>query len=70
MNGLEAEFAGDLVVLRLDILTQAGREAAVDLGSTLTPTFIFYDAGGEERWRAFGSLDPGRVRAELQPAEE
>jgi hypothetical protein len=31
-----------------------------------TPTFVFFDAGGEELWRTVGTLDPGVVRQLLQ----
>jgi len=29
---------------------------------TFTPTFVFFDGKGEERWRVIGSLDADQVR--------
>ena len=61
VNRLENEWAGQLMVLKVDVNSDAGRE----LGSAATPTFIFYDASGVELWRQIGSLDADKVRASL-----
>lgn len=65
MNGLETELEGELVVLRVDINSPTGRELSADFGSRVTPTFIFFNPAGEEVWRQFGTLDPGRVRSSM-----
>ncbi len=31
-----------------------------------TPTFIFFDAQGNEVWRAIGNFDPQKVRDSIQ----
>jgi len=63
VNGLQAELAGKLTVLRVDFNSPAGREMTAQTGSRATPTFIFYDASGVEQWRQIGSLDADKVRA-------
>ncbi len=65
MNGLKAEFPDQLRVLSVDVQSSFGRELTRDYGS-FTPTFVFFDAQGEESWRAVGSLDPDKVRQLLQ----
>lgn len=65
VDRLEAETQGRLVVLRVNVQSPAGRELAAFYGFEYTPTFIFFDAQGVERWRMVGSLDPERVLAEL-----
>ncbi|MEJ2486546.1 MAG: thioredoxin family protein [Anaerolineales bacterium] len=65
VNGLQAELAGKLTVLRVDINSPAGREMSAQTGSSATPTFIFYDASGNELWRQIGSLDAEKVRVSV-----
>jgi thioredoxin-related protein len=45
---------------------QSGRELARQYGALATPTFIYLDKLGVERWRQVGSIDAGRVRATLE----
>lgn len=66
VNGLETDLAGKLLVLRVDIHSQAGQTLADEYGSFATPTFIFFDAQGEEQWRQLGTLDDERVRAAVE----
>jgi len=65
VNGLQQELSGQLIVLKVDVNSAAGREVSARVGSRVTPTFIFYDAEGVELWRQFGSLDAQKVRAAL-----
>ncbi|MCJ7717525.1 MAG: thioredoxin family protein [Anaerolineales bacterium] len=65
MNGLTAEFPDQLRVVSVDVQTSLGRELAREYGK-FTPTFVFFDAGGKELWRAIGTLDPDEVRQLLQ----
>lgn len=62
MDGLEEELDGQLLVIRVDIHTRAGREIAEQYQFEYTPTFIFFDAQGTEQWREVGSLSEDRVR--------
>ena len=65
MDGLESELGGQLEVIRLNIQEQVGRELAPAYGFDFTPTFIYFDGSGAERWRQVGDLDPQRVRDSL-----
>ena len=65
MNGLETELGPHLNILKVDVYTTAGRKLTAEYNSIATPTFIFFDADGNEVWRTIGSLDPEQVRASL-----
>jgi len=62
VDELEADLEGRLHVIRVDVQEAAGRELAPIYRFSFTPTFIFFDAQGNELWRQVGSLDAGRVR--------
>lgn len=66
MDGLEEEFAGQLIIIRVNVQEDAGRELAPLYGFQYTPTFIFFDAHGDELWRQIGGLDVERVRTSLE----
>ena len=65
MDGIEQDDAGKLVVIRLDVQSQAGRELGAAMDFRFTPTFIFINAQGQELWRSIGQLDPKRVQESL-----
>ena len=65
MDGIEQEDSGKLVVIRLDVQSQAGRELGAAMDFRFTPTFIFINAQGQELWRSIGQLDPKRVQESL-----
>lgn len=65
VDGIEREHHGRLIVLRLDVQDPVGREIGDRLGFRVTPTFIFFDGSGTERWRTFGAVDPLDVRRSL-----
>lgn len=65
VNRIEREHADRLQVIRLNIQDPAGRQLAADFASTFTPTFIFFDALGQEAWRTVGAVDPLAVRQSL-----
>ncbi len=67
MDGLEQELSGKLEIIRINLQSPVGRELAPVYGFQLTPTFIYFDAQGNELWREVGSLDPDRVRQTLGP---
>ncbi len=67
IDRLELEFAGRLRILRVNIQSEIGKELTAYYGFNYTPTFIFFDAEGNERWREVGDLDEARLRAELEP---
>ena len=66
MDGIEQDYAGRLLVIRLNIQEEVGRELAPLFGFEFTPTFIFFDAQGTELWRSVGNLDLERLRQSLE----
>ena len=65
VDGLERELGERLLVIRLNIQEQVGRELAPVYGFDFTPTFIYFDESGGERWRQVGDLNPQQVRDSL-----
>ncbi|MEW5938778.1 MAG: hypothetical protein AB1750_03890 [Chloroflexota bacterium] len=66
VDGIEQEFEGRLLVIRLNIQETVGRELAPVYGFEFTPTFIFFDAQGVELWREIGNLDVEKVRRSME----
>jgi len=66
VDALEVELGDRITVIRLNIQEEVGRELAPVYGFEFTPTFIFFDAGGNELWREVGGLDTRRVRESLK----
>ena len=66
VDELENELMDQLLILRLNIQEDVGRELAPLYGFEFTPTFIFFDRDGNELWRQEGGLDTQRVRESLQ----
>ena len=62
MDGLENELGDKLHIIRIDIQQQVGRELAPVYDFEYTPTYIFFDAKGNEVWRSIGEIDPQKVR--------
>jgi thioredoxin-related protein len=62
VDGLEGELGAKIHIIRLNIQEPVGRELAPVYGFQYTPTFIFFDSQGNERWRQVGDLNPERVR--------
>jgi len=61
VDGLENELAGRLDIIRVDIQQNVGRELAPVYDFEYTPTYIFFDAKGNELWRTVGEIDPQKV---------
>lgn len=66
VDGIEKEYDGRLLVIRLNIQEEVGRELAPVFMFEYTPTFIFFDAQGNELWRSVGSLDIDKLRQSLE----
>lgn len=65
IDAIEEEFSGRLIVLRINVQEQVGMQLAPVYRFQYTPTFIFFSADGQERWRVIGSFDETRLRADL-----
>jgi thioredoxin-related protein len=66
VDGIEKQYKGRLVVIRLDIQNETGRTLASLYGFQYTPTFIFFDTSGKELWRSIGQLDTAKVSDSLK----
>ena len=66
VDELENELGDQILFIRLNIQEQVGRELAPVYGFEFTPTFIYFDANGDELWRQVGGLDTERVRESLE----
>jgi len=62
VDRLEAELRDKLMVRRVDIQTDEGRQLMKEYRLEFTPSFILFDAAGKERWRGTGRLDADAVR--------
>jgi thiol-disulfide isomerase/thioredoxin len=63
VDGLEKELADKLVVRRVDIQSDEGRQLMEQYRVEFTPTFILFDATGKEQWRGTGKLEAEAVRS-------
>ncbi len=66
VDELENELGDEITFIRLNIQEEVGRELAPVYGFEFTPTFIYFDASGDELWREVGGLDTQRVRESLK----
>lgn len=66
VDRVEAQYAGRLKVIRLNIQEEAGRALAPLYRFEFTPTFIFFDENGAEAWRSIGSLDEAALTRQME----
>ncbi len=62
----EVSIGPQLHIIRLNIQDNIGKDLGRQYGFQATPTFIFFDAQGNEVWRQIGSFDPQMVRDSLK----
>ena len=65
LDTLERDLKDDLKIIRLNVASAAGRQLGNQIGLRVTPTFVLFDASGQEVWRSLGSLDDSQVRSAL-----
>jgi thioredoxin-related protein len=65
VDELEQEVGSQIHIIRLNIQESVGMELAPVYDFEFTPTFIYFDAEGNEVWRMVGEFDPQRVRDTL-----
>ena len=66
VDELEKELDGQVHIIRLNIQDEIGMDLLPIYGFQFTPTFIYFDANGNELWRQVGEFDPQRVRDALK----
>jgi thioredoxin-like negative regulator of GroEL len=72
VDGLERRLAGKASVVRLDLMSQVGRQAAARFGVRAVPTLLVVNGDGQVVLTQVGMLRPGDVQAqvdELIPAD-
>ena len=65
MDGLERDLNGRAAVLRLDMLSGVGRDAASQYGVKAVPTTLVFDGSGQVILRQVGSVDADAIRAQV-----
>jgi thiol-disulfide isomerase/thioredoxin len=63
---IEFDFAGELDVIRVNVLEEGVDPLLKRYQFQYTPTFIFLDGQGHEVWRTVGILDPEQVRMTME----
>ena len=66
VNGLEEEYGRDFNIVRIDIDTSRGKKLAREHSFIGQPTFLFFDASGEEVRRLMGPQDPEVLAREVE----
>ena len=61
MDELENNLESRIVIIRVNVQEEVGRELAPVYDLSFTPTFIYFDAEGNELWREIGGLDVQQV---------
>jgi len=61
----EKEYGKRLVIMRINIQDPLGVELKSVYNYQYTPTFIFIDKQGQERWRTIGDFNEAQLRAEM-----
>ena len=56
MDRLELGLTDHFLVIRLDVLSDAGKYVRQKYQGGVVPTFIVFDKGGNEVWRQGGSV--------------
>jgi thioredoxin-like negative regulator of GroEL len=69
VDGLEAEFAGQVAVIRLNAGVTAERELAAGYGLRSHPSFAVVDAAGEVQ-HFIGPQPAGTLRAAMAAAQD
>lgn len=67
VDGLEKEYQGKARVLRVDMLSDSGRELARKYNVDFVPTFVIFDTTGQPT-TTIGGISPGKIRKALDSA--
>ncbi len=65
VDGIERNYASQLVVLRVDVQDAVGKTLAREQSVIATPTFIYFDEHGEILWRSVGTISADQVSSSL-----
>ena len=70
VDGLEKKLAGQAEVVRLDIMSEVGQQAAVRYGVRGVPTLILVDGYGQPVYHQVGIVRPGQVIDQVEAVLE
>ena len=65
VDGLERNLDGKAEVIRLDVMSQVGRQAARRFGVRGLPTLVLVDGDGQVTLTQVGLLRPGEVQTRV-----
>lgn len=65
VNGLKEEWAGDVLVLQLNIHQKENSSIIRQLDAQFTPTFVLFDRSGTEVWRQVGIINAEEARLQV-----
>lgn len=65
MDGLERRLDGKAEVVRLNMMSQVGQQAAVVFGVRAVPTLVVVDGDGQVALTQVGIIRPGEVQAQV-----
>jgi thioredoxin-like negative regulator of GroEL len=65
VDGLERKLAGKASVIRLDLMSQVGRQAAARFGVRAVPTLLVVNGDGQVVLTQVGIVRPGDVQAQV-----
>ena len=65
VDGLERNLDGKADVIRLDVMSQVGRQAASRFGVRGLPTLVLVDGNGQAELTQVGLFRPGEVQARV-----
>lgn len=66
VNGLEAEFDGEVVFERRNAATEAGQASLRAYGLRGHPSYVILDVDGEALWTAMGVLEADALRQQIR----
>jgi hypothetical protein len=64
VNGLQEEWGDQVLVLQVNVNHKESRSLVEQFEGQFTPTFILFDAAGQEVWRVTGGIDPAEARGQ------
>ncbi len=65
VDGLEQDLKGRAAVLRLDLMSSVGREAASAYGVKVVPTMLLFDGQGQVVLKQSGTVSAGPIRTKM-----
>jgi thioredoxin-related protein len=66
VDGLEQDLAGQAKVMRLDLMSSVGQQAAGYFGVRGIPTLLVVDGKGEVILTQIGLIRPGEVKSQIE----